>query len=231
MFNAWMRVISAGALLGLASTAPAAIVIEAGDAGNLPATAQVASGAGTLDAISGTLASGTDVDVFAIVLGGGRTFSATTVGLTDVDTKLYLFDSTGRGVYTNDDEDVFTLQSTLPAGDLLTPLASGLYYLAITSFDIDPVSLGGKIFPDPIFPDLVYGPTGPGGGSPVTGYTGSGESGAYTIALTGARFQGATVVPEPGTLTSLGIAGLGLLGSGWRRRRSAIPGAVPRSGA
>jgi hypothetical protein len=223
MIRFLMRVMPAVVVLGLATAAPAGVLVEAGDAGDLPVTAQVATGTGSLDSISGTLADASDVDVFSIFLSGSGTFSATTVGLTAVDTKLYLFDSAGLGVFTNDDADVFTLQSTLPSGDPLTPLAAGVYYLAITSFDIDPVSLGGPIFPEPIFPDLVYGPTGPGGGSPVIGYTGSGDSGAYTIALTGAQFQGvAAAVPEPGNLTLLGLAGLSLLGYGWRRRTTGI---------
>ncbi|MCD0462393.1 DVUA0089 family protein, partial [Roseiconus lacunae] len=154
-----------------------------------------------------------DVDVFALLLDGGGTFSATTVGLSDVDTRLYLFDSSGLGIYTNDDADVFTLQSTLPAGDALTPVSAGVYFLAITSFDIDPANASGSLFPIPLFPEALLGPTGPGGGSPVTGWDSFGEAGDYKIALTGASFIGSnTAVPEPSSFLawSLAIATLGL---------------------
>lgn len=188
--------------------------IEVGDAGRLPGTAQITVGTGSLTSISGTLLDDTDVDVYRIILAGGGTFSATTFGLTSVDTKLFLFDVTGRGAYVNDDANVFTLQSTLPAGDPLTPAQAGVYYLAIAGFDIDPVSVGGLIFPDPLFPEGVFGPTGPGGGSAVTDFVGTGDFGAYTIELTGAFFAQeppVTAVPEPLSAVSAGIGMLGLI--------------------
>ncbi|MDG3005335.1 DVUA0089 family protein [Paludisphaera mucosa] len=195
----------------MASSALAGSWVEIGDAGSLPSTAQYVLGSGPLDLISGQLADEFDVDVYAIYVDGGGTFSASTVGLTSVDTKLFLFDASGLGVYGNDDADVFTLQSLLPAGDPLTPLAAGVYFLAVTSYPIDPLSAGGSIFLQPLFPEEVVGPVGPGGSSPVTGYDGSGEAGAYGISLTGARFINNTAVPEPSTLTmTAGAAALGL---------------------
>lgn len=215
---------------GLQSIASAGPWQETGDAGSLPATAQQVIGMGTLDSITGTIADDLDVDMFAIFLTGGGTFSATTVGLSAFDTKLFLFDSTGNGVYVNDDADVFTLQSTLPSGDPLTPQASGLYYLVIAGFDVDPISVGGAIFPDPIFPEGVFGPTGSGGGSPITGYLNTGDFGDYTIALTGARFlaEPAAVVPEPSSLALFALCGLGLAGYRWQRRQRCPPGSERR---
>ena len=111
---------------------------------------------------------------------------------TDVDTQLTLFDSSGIGIYSNDDFDTDNLQSTLPALNPLTPTTPGLYYLAVSDWDYDPLSDGGYIFPHPISVHYsntaVDGPTGPGGGSPVTGWGGISTSGggSYTIALTGA---------------------------------------------
>ena len=165
---------------------------EVEDAGDLPGTAQNITNDGPLEFITGSLTSPTDVDMYAIFITGDGNFSATTVGwTTDVDTQLTLFDSSGIGVYSNDDFTTNTRQSTLPALDPLTPIKPGLYYLAISDWDYDPVSDGGYIFPHPnniISYTAVDGPTGPGGGSPITGWDGIAISGggSYTIALTGA---------------------------------------------
>jgi hypothetical protein len=91
---------------------------EAGDAGDLPATAQDLSAQGVVQ-IDGAFAIPTDVDVYKLCLSGGGTFSASTVEGTTVDTQLFLFNSSGLGVYGNDDEGALR-QSTLPAGHPLT---------------------------------------------------------------------------------------------------------------
>ena len=58
----------------------------------------------------------------------------------------------------------------------------------------------------------ISGPDGPGGALPITGWSGQGETGFYTIRLVGAEF-----VPGPGALAVFGAAGL----MGRRRRRRA----------
>ncbi|MBW4458648.1 MAG: DUF4394 domain-containing protein [Nodosilinea sp. WJT8-NPBG4] len=158
-----------------------------------------------LASISGSLSG--DADLFQIFISGEQPFSATTLNADTLlglpidnalgiptslleDPQLFLFDSAGNGVYGND--DLFgSAQATLPSRTgLLTP---GIYYLAISGFDYDPISTGGEIFPDESF-DGVLLPTGPGAGSPLVGFAGEGApSGAYTIALTGAQ----TVAPTP----------------------------------
>jgi hypothetical protein len=198
----WMNV---SMLLGFISlenprAARGSIWVEAGDAGTVPSVAQTISGTGILTSIEGELLDELDVDVFKIVITGGGTFSASTVGLTAVDTKLFLFDSVGIGVYANDDANVFTLQSELPAGDPLTPAVGGEYFLAISGFDLDPISSGGRIFPDPLFPEELVGATGPGGGQAVTGFENTGDFGSYSISFTGALFvstPGTGAIPEP----------------------------------
>ena len=191
----------------------AASFTEIGDAGETLGTAQVIqSGSQPLESISGTLFR--DADIFNIFLTGGQTFSATTISpstlvelpvdnLLGVPTKvledpqLYLFDSS---------------QSTLPSGGF-SPSDSGIYSLALSSFDYDPVSTGGIIFPSEPSTE-VYGPTGPGGGLSLSGFEGvSNSSGNYSIALSGAE-----TVPEPSS--TLGMLAFGALGAVfWLRKK------------
>jgi hypothetical protein len=179
-----LRIPTALAILSLLLLAPvAAAADEDGDAGDLPATAQDLTGAG-VETINGTLGDA-DVDMYRVCVDGGGTFSASSVGGTSVDTQLFMFDPSGRGVYANDDQADDVVQSLLPAGHALTPQARGQYYLAVGAYNLDP--LGAE---EPIFgPGTgVVGPTGLGGGEPVSGWGGrSGGPGPYTLTLTGAQ--------------------------------------------
>jgi hypothetical protein len=196
------------------------IWMEVGQAGQLPATAQYVNGMGALDGIQGALPTPNTVNMYAFAITDPAAFSATTVGTpgTLVDTQLFLFDSSGLGVYSNDDANGATKRSTLPAGNPNGPIKPGLYFLAISSFDRSPVSAptNGLIFPN--FPFTgVFGPTGPGGANPVTDFQGGGVgSGTYFIRLTGATF-----VPEPSSFLLLGIGLAGAAGFGYRRRKAA----------
>lgn len=193
---------------------------ESDDAGELLNTAQVIpKGTEPLELISGILSG--DADLFQIFLTGGQTFSATTLNLDTLieipiddtlgaptallgDPQLFLFDSFGKGVYANDDNS-FSSQSTLPSASF-SPTESGIYYLAISSFGYNPISSGGKIFPDEPS-DGVKGPTGPGGNSPLRGFEGTSTTrGRYDIALTGVE-SGTESVPEP--TSTFGILALG----------------------
>ncbi|WP_137455119.1 PEP-CTERM sorting domain-containing protein [Halomicronema hongdechloris] len=68
----------------------------------------------------------------------------------------------------------------------------------------------------------LWGPTGPGGGAPLTGFAGvSNTSGNYTITLTGAQTIAAPAasVPEPSVVMGvLALAGIGFVA----RTRNAI---------
>jgi hypothetical protein len=168
------------ALLLFAPAAPAAG--EIADAGDLPASAQDLSGGG-VERIEGTFQDGFDVDMYRLCLPGGGTFSATTVGGTAVDTQLFLFDSSGLGVYGNDDVGGLR-QSTLPAGHARTPQAAGPYYLAVTPFNRDPSSALGPIFPAT---GAVLEPSGSGASEPVSVWFGrAGGVGSYSVGVTGA---------------------------------------------
>jgi hypothetical protein len=210
-------------ILACGSVALADTWSEVGDAGNLPATAQVPTGANPLTAISGSIASSGDADMYLIFISSPATFSATTVGTGGSlsDTQLFLFTAAGLGVYANDDDAAcLCTRSMLPAGHALSPTTPGLYYLAISSFDTDPSSPGGLIFPSSPF-TAVQGPTGPGGGSAVSSWAGSSGSGTYTINLTGAGFAGGgTAVPEPTTMLLLGTGLAGVASRVRQRRKS-----------
>ena len=94
------------------------------------------------------------------------------------------------------------MQSTLPAGNSLSPTAPGIYYLAISGFGIEPVSEAGQIFPDPIFPlslfvnqsTTVDPPTPTGGNLPLSDWENirGFDLGNYTIAMTGVEAPSAT---------------------------------------
>ena len=154
---------------------------ELGDAGGLPGTAQTPVGVGALTAISGTIISFADDDMYRIVSLGGL-FTATTVGPLGTlgDTQLFLFDAAGFGIIGNDDTSP-GIRSTISA-----VLAPGTYYLAISGYDHDPTGASGEIFKDN-FPGQQT-PTGPGGPGPITGWNDGLTMGTYNIALTGANF-------------------------------------------
>jgi hypothetical protein len=184
-------VMSSLALASIASAGGPAT--EAGDAPDLPAAAQ--SLALNTTSIAGTVANANDVDMYRIEITDPARFSATTVpAAPNQDTMLWLFDSTGRGVYANDDVTGNTAPSVLPAGHPAGPQVAGVYYVAISIFDRVPVNAAGRIFPQSICcsnNNDVFGPTGPGGGSPLTGWANTGSQAGphgYTIQLTGIGF-------------------------------------------
>jgi hypothetical protein len=192
------------------SAALAQVHVEIGNAGDLPGTAQTISDQPLLSSISGTLTAG-DRDMYLIRIGGLVPFSATVTSPASSlngDPQLFLFDSAGFGVLANDDNQVLLAPSRvsgiLPAGD---------YYLAITEFNDDPVSNGGLIFPDDDFLNVI-GPTGPGGGLPIIGWTNQGGAGfAYTIAIENATGIPSTGngVPSPDESSSLILLSLGMI--------------------
>jgi hypothetical protein len=169
--------------LGLAPSAFA--VSENADAGDLPATAQNLS-AGTVEVIDGAFTSGGDADVYRLCLSGGKTFSASTVGGSERDTQLFLFNAGGLGVYSNDDAAFGVRTSLLPANHQYTPAAAGEYFLAISSYNRDPQSSLGPIFPDTFTP-IVVDARERGASEPVSEWAGlnRGSAGSYRITLTG----------------------------------------------
>ncbi len=192
----------------------------------------VASGAGPLpgsaedltnqlpNAITGSLEFPNGVSMFEIRILNYLDFSAVTVpvGAYAVpDTELFLFNSSGYGVYGNDDISGGDTLSCLPSGSGSNPCAygrngigptsNGIYYLAITRSANGPLSGTNEIFLGLVAgaaagPDLNAGA--------VDGY----DNGVYTqtdfdnvryqIDLTG-------TAPEPATWALMGLAGLVLM--------------------
>ncbi len=200
------------AIAGLAGEVRAVTFTESGDAGATLSTASAtgASAGTTLEAITGSLSSSTDADLFAINITVPGTFSASTVGGSLVDTQLFLFNSIGSAVYFNDDASGTSTQSFLPGSSTFSPTTAGLYYLAITPFGLDPVNSISQLLFNTGNPTDVLGPA-PGVSGPLAGFTGGGSpGGAYTISLTSAT----TAVPEPSSVLGL----LALAGGGaWLR--------------
>ena len=93
-------------------------VILVGDAGELIETALFTSNSPgeALDSISGNISKTEDVDLFQIYLTGEGNFSASTVGVSNTSTQLFLFNADGFGIYNSDDEAGCNCgQPTLPA--------------------------------------------------------------------------------------------------------------------
>ena len=192
-----------------AASTQAFMFTETDDAGDRlnNAVSVLSNRAQPLTSISGTLSS--DVDLFQIFITGDQQFSATTLNRDTLlelpidntigipsnrlgDPQLFLFDAQGNGVYAND--DLFgSSQATLPSMGL-SPVEPGIYYLAISSFDVDPISADGEIFLDESF-DGVLPPTGVGGNAPLLDFEGeSTTSGSYVITLTGSQTVVAPVI-------------------------------------
>lgn len=207
--------------LGSGNQARAASITftEIKDAGETLSTASTVGA--NVSKISGQIASIGDVDLYRISLLAGL-FRASTVGGTEADTQLFLFDSAGKGVFGNDDDGYF-MQSTISGS-----VSAGIYYLAVTAFNSDPLSNLGLIFPDTIYymeENGVWGPTGPGGAGILSGWaptpvSETQQTGDYTVFLANETAAETAAEPVPEPVTVLGsLVGFGFLGAGRARLR------------
>jgi len=194
-------------------------------AGPLPSSALNLSGQ-LPDTVYGNLGPDLNaVNVFAISIFQPLNFSAFTFPVAHgaQDTELFLFNSSGRAVYENDDISASDTLSCLPSlsgtnpcpssRGGLAPIASGLYYLAITrSQQLPWDSAQNYLFTVPVDSTSLGGPNlAAGGANPIARWDGGAftdpnfDNSFYGIALTG-------TTPEPGTMLMLSVAGaLGLL--------------------
>jgi hypothetical protein len=206
---------------------------------SLLGTAEITSSLDALVAIQGNLFvdgfnDSLQVDLYRIYIYDPVSFSARTVdapGFNVNDPQLFLFDAAGNGVYMNDDDEsgLSGSQSMLEAGDPLSPVSAGFYYLAIGWWDNEPLDALGQT----IFNQFGFGTNGPSGAGPLDGWNGDvlqrpDLEAAYVIELTGVGFES---VPEPGSLLLLGSGVAWLVGLGARRsRRECRTGRKARGG-
>lgn len=206
----------------LSLTAAFADTVIANGVGPLPGSAQDLTADNNLTTITGALNDPYGVSVFAIDILNYSAFSATLVPASAYgipDTELFLFDSTGRGVYGNDDISGADTLSCLPSADAgnpcpygrsgAGPTSDGTYYLAITRSANGPLSTSGEIFSLAI--GAANGPDLNGGGAdPVIGWDGGVFTSPdfdlvnYSIELNGTS-------PEPASWTLIAFAGLALV--------------------
>jgi hypothetical protein len=185
---AWRTAAMCVAVLGLIAPGAAAQTwSETSDAGDLPATAQAPSGVGALTTITGTIpaTNDNDVDMYQVCIPD----SVTSLAYNVTDPQQFLFDDTGHGLAANDD---IVAGVDRRSRIVYTPTRPGVHYLAISRWDREPASSGGAIFPN--VDAGVLGPTGPGGGLPVSSWINAGDganengSESYTIDLSGAQY-------------------------------------------
>lgn len=164
---------------------------EIGDAGEDVATAQITVGPGDLLAITGTLLSDSDVDVYCFRVQEQTTFSLSLINcVADTDPDLFLFDTNGFGVSHNDAcaNGLVTISNTY----VFTP---GTYYIAIAGDQA--LALAGA---SEIWVQASTGgeraPDGPGAGQPMTSMGGPRvvvNNASYMMMLAGSVFGDAAV--------------------------------------
>jgi hypothetical protein len=198
-----------GSIAGVEHSAHA----EEPDVGDMVATA---APAGNALSITGMLDPLGDVDLYAICIASGAEFSVN-VDAGGGDGQLFLFDATGLGAAANDDRAELQFEPQFPAGSgVLSSLAPGVYYLALSNFNVDPVSAGGAIFVDDEGDsgDPVIGAEGPGASGALSGWTDTaGEVDpitSYSMTLTGVgACPPPPIVLAPASVTVLATSSAG----------------------
>ena len=144
---------------------------------------------------------------------------------TGVDTQLAIFDINGELLSFNDDSEVFDWVSndpgSIPNGDFdsligALDLSSGTYFVAVSSYDNDPVAWRDNLFSSSSMlstsGDLINGAFG---GSDYTGGIDT-TTGSYQLIIS-ESFDGA-VVPVPAAIWLFGSGLIGLIGIARRKK-------------
>lgn len=172
------------AAFGLVLAIPGFADIRSGNgAGFLPGTALNFTSDPNLTEITGTLDSTDRVAMFEILIPRPLNFSAYTVytGAFGIpNPELFLFDSSGNGVYMNDDRSSVDTQACLPsahafanmcpATSSLGPLTPGDYFLAITPSANNPLDGSSNYIFSPVLSTDVVGPSA--GVGPIASWDG-----------------------------------------------------------
>ncbi|MFA6044413.1 MAG: hypothetical protein WC718_05465 [Phycisphaerales bacterium] len=163
-----------------------------GDAGDLPASATLITGAGTLGSLSGFIDLD-NADMYAINICDPANFSADSSDpRTQFDTQMWLFKANGAGVEFNDDGP--NGGSFLDNSFVTEP---GTYYLAITSYDYDARDGDGELIWENTPFQGVRAPDGPAATSPISSWSGFNFStGPYVVNFTGVCFIGSACDPD-----------------------------------
>ncbi|GIV09161.1 MAG: hypothetical protein KatS3mg019_1252 [Fimbriimonadales bacterium] len=165
-----------------------------GDAGDLPATAQLVTlpdqtpCSSPVNRIRGDLGAD-DVDMYVICITDPSSFVASTVGGASWDTQLWLFRCDGTGVVLNDDAVGETVAQSRIDNSANCITEAGVYLLAISRYDRDAVNESGQLlWNNSPFRSLRCA-DGPGASNPIAGWTGTtSAAGRYIITLQGAYF-------------------------------------------
>jgi hypothetical protein len=166
-----------------------------GDAGDLPATAQLVtlpdrtpceSPVARIRGDNGA----DDVDMYVICITDPANFVASTVGTTSWDTQLWLFRCDGTGVVFNDDNpDTGGGTQSRIDNRANCIQQGGIYLLAISRYNRDAVDAQNQLLWNNTPFGTVRCPDGPGAANPIAGWTGTTTAGGrYVISLQGAHF-------------------------------------------
>jgi hypothetical protein len=171
----------------------------------------------TVDRIEGRM--GATPDLYRIYVPDPVRFVATTESplTAHPDTQLWLFDSNGRGLFASDNtnqNDIRYSSSSKGSTIRISPrfgtgvLNAGIYYLGISPYNIDPISVDGDIFPDePTQRRKLYTPDDVLSSSPISGWRKRPDTPpltifSYTIVLRGVEFLPQTPTPSPNSSPS-----------------------------
>ena len=189
-------------------TAHATTYFEFSDAGETILTA-LPLPVGTTAIVGGI---STDADMYSFYWGGGM-FQADTFG-TAFDTQLFLFDSTGAGVWAND--DAVSACCGFRSEIIDAALAAGTYFIAISAFNNDPRDGSNGL----LFTSSFFVQEGPLGSEVLASWDGSTSHEAEEYFI---NFYEATSMPPPIPVpAAVWLFGSGLLGLiGIARRKKA----------